>query len=169
MKGQSEILVFVLLFLLSIGLFITAIFWSKGIVQNSVEMAKVSSAERNAKDISESIDSIVKFDGYDEVDYSSDGPIVLLNDNTLELRTTVTTDLSLPKSWTTIASEGSIIREMLEADILRIQLNYPETDKKIVLFTDGPTLAKPNIIRIEKNATLVENGKQTIKIRITFV
>jgi hypothetical protein len=169
MKGQSEILVFVLLFLLSIGLFITAIFWSKGIVQNSVEMASVSSAERNAKDISNSIDNIIKFDGYDELDYSSNGPIVLLNDNTLEIRTTVTTDLALPSSWTTIASDGSTIREMLEGDVLRIQLSYPETDRKIVLFTDGPTLAKPNVIRVEKNATFVENGKQTIKIRITFV
>jgi hypothetical protein len=169
MKGQSEILVFVLLFLLSIGLFITAIFWSKGIVQNSVEMARVSSAERNAKDISNSIDSIVKFDGYDELDYSSDGPIVLLNDNTLEIRTTVTTELSLPKSWTTISSEGSTIREMLDGDVLRIQLNYPITDKKIVLFTDGPTLAKPKVVRLEKNSTFVENDKQTIKIRITFV
>lgn len=169
MKGQSEILVFVLLFLLSIALFITAIFWSKGIVQNSVEIAKVSSAERAARDIDAGIKSVIMFEGYEEIDYKVDGPITLLNDNTLEIRTSVTSDMSLPSAWSNLSADSSIIREVLETDVLRVQMHYPVGDTKVVLFTEGPTLAKPTAVRVEKNDTLIENGRQTIKIRIAFL
>jgi len=169
MKAQSEILVFVLLFLLSISLFVTTIFWSKDVFQRNVDTTKVYSAEKALKEIDSGIKELMKFEGYEDVDYKVDGPITLLNENTLEVRTVISSDLSLPTYWIVISSDVSIVREMLDGDIFRVQLEYPEGDRKIILFTDGPTLAKPEYVKIERNSTFFENGKPTIKIRITFV
>ena len=58
---------------------------------------------------------------------------------------------------------------MLEGDVLRVQLIYPENNYKVEFFTDGPTLTKPETVKIEKNSTYIENNKATIKIRITFI
>jgi hypothetical protein len=169
MKAQSEILVFILLFLLSISLFITAIFWSKDTFQKNVDTAKVSSAEKLAKELDSGIKNIIKFDGYEEIDYIVDGPIILINENTIEVRAVISSDISIPKYWSNISSDASYIREMLDGDIFRIQIIYPESYQKVILFTEGPTLAKPKSVKIEKNYTSIENGKPSIKIRITFV
>jgi hypothetical protein len=170
MKGQSEILVFILLFLLSISMFVTTIFWSKGILQQNMYTAKITSAEKAAKELDEGIKSIVRFDGMEEIDYGVDGPITLLNSSTIEIRTIASSDVtSVPKYWSNLTSDHSYIREMLDGDLFRVQIIYPEGSEKIVLFTDGPTLSKPKIIRLEKNSTVVENSKPTIRIRITFV
>ena len=77
--------------------------------------------------------------------------------------------MSLPRTWSNISVDSSVIREVQEADIFRIQIWYPQGDNRIELFTDSSTLAKPSAVRVEKNETLIENGRQTIKIRITFV
>ena len=169
MKGQSEILVFVLLFLLSISMFVTSVFWSRGIFDKNVDTTKITSIEKTAKSIDDDIRSVVMFGGISEEDYFVDGPITLISDNTIELRTVIASDLSLSKFWINISSGSSYIREMIEGDVLRVQIIYPQGDQKIFFFTDGPVLAKPSLVRMEKNSTILENGKQTIKIRITFV
>jgi len=166
MKGQSEILVFVLLFLLSISLFTVAVFWSKDIFQQNVDMTKVSSAEKFMKDIDYSIKSLIKFGGHEEIDYNVDGPIILVDNKTIEVRVVVPSEISLPKYWNNISSDSSYIREMLDGDVFRVQLIYPEN---IEFFTEGPTLAKPKLVKIEKNSTDIKNEKVTIKIRITFI
>jgi len=169
MKAQSEILVFVLLSLLSIGMFAVTVVWGKDIFQKNIDMAKVSSVEKTIKDIDYSIGSMIKFGGEEEINYDVDGTIRLVNDNTVEIRTVIASDISLPKEWINISSDTSYIREILEGDLFRVQLVYPETDYKIEFFTDGPTLSKPKTVKIEKNSTYIENDKATIKIRITFV
>lgn len=168
MKAQSEILVFVLLSLLSISLFTIAVFWSRDIFQKNVDTAKVSSAEKFMKEVDYSIKSLIKSEGYQDIDYKVDGPLTLIDDNTIEARTVITSDISLEKEWVNISSDSSYIREILDGDVFRIQLVYPENDYKIEIFTEGPTLAKPKSIRIEKNSTSYEDGKLTIKIRIAF-
>ena len=95
MKGQSEILVFILLFLLSIGLFTIAIFWSKDLFQQNVDMAKVSSAEKFMKEVDYNIKSLIKFGGFEEIDYRVDGPIKLVDNQTIEVRTVVPSGISL--------------------------------------------------------------------------
>ena len=152
MKAQSEILVFTLLFLLSISLFITAVFWSKDIFQQNIDTTKVSSAEKIVKEIDNNIKSLIKFEGYEEIDYGVDGPIILVDEKTIEVRTVVTSDISLPRQWNNISSDTSVIKEMLDGDVFRIQLFYPEGDQRISIFTDGPTLAKPKLVRVEKNS-----------------
>lgn len=58
---------------------------------------------------------------------------------------------------------------MLDGDVFRVQLVFPGDDYNVEFFTDGPTLAKPKKVMIEKNSTEIENDKAAIKIRITFV
>lgn len=169
MKAQSETLVFVLLFLLSIGLFTIAVFWSKGTFQQNVDITKVSSAERFMKEIDYGIKSLIKYGGFEEIDYNVDGPITLIDNKTIEVRTVIPSDISISKSWNNISSDSSYIREILNGDVFRIQLIYPESEYKIEFFTEGPTLAKPKFVRVEKNSTYIENNKATIKIRITFI
>jgi len=169
MKAQSETLVFILLFLLSVGLFTVAVFWSKDIFQQNVDMTKVSSAEKFMKDIDYTIKSLIKFGGYKEIDYRVDGPITLIDSKTIEVRTVVPSEISLPRYWNNISSDSSFIREMLDGDVFRIQLIYPENEYKIEFFTEGPTLAKPKTVKVEENSTYIENNKATIKIRITFI
>ena len=169
MKGQSEILVFILLFLLSIGLFTIAVFWSKDIFQQNIDTTKVSSAEKFIKDFDYTVKSLIKVGGYKKIDYTVDGPITLINNKTIEVRTVVTSGISLPTQWSNISSDSSYIREMIDGDVFRVQLVYPEDNYKVYFFTDGPTLSKPESVKIEQNSTYIENGKATIKIRITFI
>ncbi len=78
--------------------------------------------------------------------------------------------MPIPDYWVNISSDSSYyIREMLDGDVLRVQLVYPENEYKVEFFTEGPTLAKPKKVRIEKNSTTIENNKGTIKIRVTFI
>jgi len=58
---------------------------------------------------------------------------------------------------------------VLDGDVFRIRLVFPQDGYKVEFFTDGPTLAKPKKVVIEENSTDIENSKATIKIRITFV
>lgn len=169
MKAQSEILIFILLFLLSIGLFTIAVFWGKDYFQQNVSMTKVLIAEKFMKELDNDIKNLVKFGGYKNIDYSIEGPITLVNDETIEVRTVVSSDISLPTYWNNISSGSSYIREMLDGDVFRVQLIYPENDYRVNFFTEGPVLSKPKSIKIEKNTTEIENNKITIKIRITFI
>jgi hypothetical protein len=170
MKAQSEILVFMLLFLLSVSLFTIAVFWSKDIFQKNIDMTKVSSAEKFMKEMDYSIKSLIKSEGYLQIDYNVDGPLTLLSDKVIETRTVITSDISLSNEWINITSDSSFISEKLDGDVFRVQLNYPESESyKVEFFTEGPILSKPKTVRIERNSTFYENNKLTIKIRITFV
>jgi len=170
MKSQSEILVFLLLFLLSIGLFIISTIWGKDIFQKNVDMAKVSSAEKFIKEIDYSVKSLIKSEGYQEINYNVDGPLIIFDNKTIETRTVMTSDISLPTEWTNITSDSSYISEMLDGDVFKVRLVYPESDSyRVEFFTEGPTLSKPRAVRVEKNSTYYEDSKLTIRIRITFV
>jgi hypothetical protein len=169
MKAQSEILVFILLFLLSIVLFTITVYWSRDAFQQNVDITRVSSAERFMKEMNYDIKSLMKYGGHKEIDYNVDGPIKLVDNHTIEVKTVVTSDISLPTSWNNISSDYSYISEVLDGDVFRVRLVFPEDDYSVEFFTDGPTLAKPKRVVIEENSTDIENGKATIKIRITFV
>jgi hypothetical protein len=166
MKGQSEILVFVLLFIISIFLFVSATLWSKNIFQQNVDVARIENTEKFMRDLNENIQSIIKFGGSKEIRYNIDGTIGLVDSETIEVKIPVT--IPLPKDWINISSDNSYyIRERLEGDILRIQLKYPENDYKVELFTDGTTLSNPSYVYVERNQT-TNVGKTVIKIKITL-
>ena len=170
MRAQSELLVFVLLFLLSVGLFTVAVLWGKDIFQKNIDMTRVSSAEKFMRDVDNSVKSLIKSEGYQEVDYIVDGPLTLLNNETIETRTVIVSDISLPTDWTNISSGSSYISEKLDGDVLRVQLVYPERESyRVEFFTEGSTLSKPRTVRLEKNSTYYEGSKLTIRIRIAFI
>lgn len=169
MRAQSEILVFILLFLLSISLFTIAVFWGKDIFQKNIDMTRVSTSENFMKEMDNSVKSLIKSDGRQEIDYKVDGLLKIIDNRTIETRTVITSDISLPSEWVNISSGASYISEKLDGDVFRVQLTYAESESyRIELFTEGPILSRPEIVRVEKNATHYENGKLTIKIKVTF-
>lgn len=166
MKGQSEIVIFILLFIIGIFLFITAVLWSRTIFQQNVDIAKITNAENLLKEINNGILNSIKFGGVQNINYNFDGTIELKDYNTIELKTAVS--IELPDHWVNITSDSFYIREKLEGNTFRAQLIYPEKDYRVELFTEGPKIAQPNMVRIEKNSSST-NGLTIIKIKITFI
>ena len=166
MKGQTEIITFILLFVISVALFTSSTMWAKGIFQQNVDVAKISASESFLKELNENILNLVKYGGSREMDYNLDSTIELLNDKTIEIKTTVS--LELPKNWFNLTSDTSYIQERLDGNTFRIQLIYPPKDYKIELFTEGSRLAQPDTVKIERNSTNVVVAPPVIKIKITF-
>jgi len=168
MKGQGEIIVFLLLLIIGIALFTAATFWSRGIFQQNVDVANVQNAENFVKNLNENILNIVKFGGFKEMKYNLGGSIELVDNRTIEVKIPV--NVSLPRNWFNISnSEEYYIQEKLDGTNFRIQLNYTPTNYRIELFTEESSLAMPKYIDIEKNQTFIDNGLTVIKIKITFV
>jgi len=166
MKGQSEILIFILLFVIGIALFTSATIWSKSIFQQNIDLARVENAEKFAKELNDNILGIIKFGGSQEMNYNLDGTIELNTTNNNMIEVKVLVKLPLSNQWVTISNDTSYIQEKLEGDVFRIQLVYPQVNNKIEFFTEGPRLAKPRYIAIERNQT--ESGLTVIKIKVTF-
>jgi len=166
MKGQTEIIIFILLFIIGISLFTSATIWGKAIFQQNIDLAKISTSENFLKDLNNNILNLVKFGGSREMDYNLDGTIELFNDKTIEIKTTVS--LELPRNWVNLTSDSFYIQERLDGNIFRIQLIYPQKDYKIELFTEGPKLAQPDTVKIERNSTNLSSVPPVIKIKITF-
>lgn len=166
MKGQSEILVFVLLFIISIALFASATLWSKNIFQQNVDVARMESAEKFMRDLNENIQSIIKFGGSNEIRYPLDGTIELVDSKTIEVKIPIT--IPLPENWVNITSDNYYyIQEKLEGKTLRLQLVYPQSDYIVELFTEGSAISNPSYIYAERNQT-TSTGLTVIKIKITF-
>lgn len=109
--------------------------------------------------------------------------------NIIEFKTSV--NIELPKYWVNLTPTDTSsfgdeyvkglpsIREMLDGNLFKIQLTYPTREYysgelqlgelKVELFTEGPRVAKPDIIKIEKNSTSVYNDVVVTKIKITFI
>jgi hypothetical protein len=163
MKGQNEILIFVLLFIIGIALFISATIWSKSIFQQNVDVARMENAEKFMRELNDNIMTVIRFGGSQEMEYKLDGAIELVDNKTIEVKIPVTIPLS--KQWVNISSDTSFIQEKLEGDNLRIQIVYNQTDYKVEFFTEGPRLAIPSYVNIERNQT---SDLTVIKIKITF-
>jgi len=145
MKGQSEIIIFVLLFLIGVILFVSAMLWSSEIFERNADMLRVTVSEKLMQDLDESIKDVIKFGGSKIIDYNIDGTIEMLDEKTIEMK--VSASIELPDYWINISSDSSYIREKLEGNLLRIQLIYQD----IELYTEGPRLSKPESIKIEKD------------------
>ena len=167
MKAQTEIIVFVLLFAIGIVLLTTAVLWSRGVLEQNTDLIKVRNSEDFMIELDQRITNLIKNGGSERINYPLTGTIQLVGSDTIEVRDTV--NIELPTTWVNITRGASYIREIKEGNTLRIQLIYPEGGYKVQLFTEGPTLARPARVAIEKNDTLVSNNVQLIKIKITFL
>lgn len=167
MKSQTEMVTFVLLFLIGVVLFISAVAWSSGIFNENADITRVTSAEAFMKGLDNKIQDVIKFSGQDSIPFNLDGTIEIANSNTLEIKMPVKTTV-IPDYWITIQNDSSQIREMLDGDLFRIQLAYPEKDYSVELFTQGARLSTPRKVVIEKNSTYIFNGKTVIRIEVDF-
>jgi hypothetical protein len=76
--------------------------------------------------------------------------------------------VGLPNEWANMSSGSSIVREKLESGLLRLQLYYPESDYAVYLYTEGPKIATPQKVLIEKMGSFKQDSSTYIKIKITF-
>ena len=166
MKGQSEVIVFVLLFLIGVTLFLSSVIWSQGIFNRNSDMAKLNNVENFMVNLDNKIQNIVKLGGQDSIDYGIQATIQLTSPNTIEIQSPLT--VKIPADWVVIPSKYSNITEKLDGNLLRLRLQYPTDSYAIYLYTDGPTLATPQKVYIEKVSTYTQNNIEYIKVKITF-
>jgi len=155
MKGQSEVMIFVLLFVIGLMIFIIAMFWGWGIFQQNMDMGKVAAAENFMRKLNDEISGLIKYGGSQSLDYNLDGAVELVNDRVIEIRTPVS--IELPRDWIeitpsvykrTIDSEEIFvegfpyIREMLDGDIFKIQLIYPPPYDTGILCLEGYNISQ---------------------------
>lgn len=177
MRGQSQIVVYVLLLLITLVLVFTAVSWGSGISQSNVDIGRVTAAENWMKSFDASIQSVIRSGGGIRVDYPLGSEISLSDvglDDTVEVRMPVSLDL--PNQWINITSVSGagLIRERKDGDYVRIQLSYPlRPGFAVDLYTDGPQIATPHTIMIERNSTYTQTvGSATYtvaKVRIRFM
>lgn len=167
MKGQAEIIIFLLLFIIGVLLFASATVWSRGIFQENVDFTMLESAERFMKDLDSRISDVIKFGGMQEIDYGIGGTIEIDYPQAIEVRVPLT--MQLQNDWVNISEGDSYIMEKKDGTDLVLRLVYPGTnDYDIVFTTNGSSLAQPDYIRIEKNSTNFDTAS-VIEIKITFV
>lgn len=165
MKGQAEIIVFLLLFIIGILLFASATLWSRGIFEENVDFSRLESTEKFMRDLDSSVSDAIKFGGMRELEYGIGGTIELLDPETIEVR--VPLSLRIQENWVNISEGNSYVMERRDGSDLVLRLVYPEGDYRVVFFTDESTLAQPDYVKIEKNSTIAD--PPVIKIKITFV
>jgi len=166
MKGQTEIITFILLFIISVTLFTSSTIWAKNIFQQNIDIAQISASESFLKELNNNVLNLVKFGGSREINYKLDGTIELVDNKTIEIKTKVS--LQLPRNWVNLTSDSFYIQEKLDGNMFRMQLIYPQKDYKIEFFTEGSRLAQPDTVKIERNSTNVSSVPPVIKIKITF-
>ena len=99
-----------------------------------------------------------------------DAPIELVGTKIIEIRTPMSVDIS--DKWVNIfVGANSEIREIKDGTILRIQLVYPDSEERpfsIHLETDGPRVATPQKIYIEKGISFKSGNINYNSIKLTF-
>ncbi|MDD5416706.1 MAG: hypothetical protein PHU12_01895 [Candidatus Aenigmarchaeota archaeon] len=165
MKGQSEIIVYILLFLIGLSLFMASVVWSRGIFDRNSDMAKLSEVESFMTGLDNKIQNVIKFGGQDSIDFRIRGTIELNEPDTIEIRSPLT--VQIPEE-VNITSSYATITERLEGNLLRVKLTYPVKEYGVDFYTEGPTIATPQKVLIEKGDTYESGGILYIKVKITF-
>lgn len=116
MKGQSDIVVFILLFLIGLALFSLALVFSTGVFNQNIDVTKVTSAENIMRSLDNKIQSVIGYGGSQSLDYSLNEEIELLDSQTLEINFPV--NIEVPRYWINVTSnQRSYVREMLEGNV----------------------------------------------------
>jgi len=166
MKGQSEIIVFILLFVIGVSLFLSAVVWSRGIFEKNSDVTKLNSIETFMSNLDDKIQGVIKFGGKDSINYNLDATIELVDSGTIEISTPLS--VNIPETWVKLKEDGSIIRERMEGDILKVQLQYLPDSYAVHLYTDGPIIATPRTVFIEKGSSFESEGRTYIRVKVTF-
>lgn len=169
MKGQTKVVIFLILFFISIILFSSTNLWGRGIIQQNIDIVKIEKTEKFLKDLDNTILNLIEYGGTRRISYNIDSTIQLVGSNMFEISFPST--VTLPGYWINITSgDSSYIRERLEAEDLRVQLVYIEyPEYKIEFFTMGSRLTIPEYIFLAKNETFKNNDQTVIRIEISFM
>jgi len=177
MKAQSEMVTFVLLFVIGILIFIAAIVWGRGVTEQNIDTAKIVSAERFMKSFNEQVESIVRSGGSQTISYPLNMEFRFVESgisDVLEIRDEIVGGV-VPDNPIDITSPGSLgtIREWMDGPLFRIQLTYPLQDSTAIdFFTEGSITGTPKRITIEKNSTfsMQVGGKEyeVVRLKITM-
>lgn len=187
MKAQTEIIAFVLIFMVSVALIFSAIMWGKPLFEKNIETSSLESAEQFMKELDNKIQSIASKGGKERMDFNLKGTLKLIEgkeavpDDILEFE--AKTNLKLPEKWILLntANESkvgkatdttSIIREIKLEDVLKIQLFYRLRENYIIdLYVEGNSITSTSVT-IEKTGSSVEsiNGKEVFipKVKLVF-
>lgn len=130
------------------------------------DVSKLNSAQSFMAKLDNKIQDIIKFGGTDSLDFNIQATIEIVGSETIEMKSPISVDI--PEEWLNIHEDGSIIREKMEGSLYRIQLYYPDDIYKIRFYTEGPRLATPHKIYIEKGYTEKDGSEATIWIKLTF-
>jgi len=176
-KGQAEIVVFVLLLMITLVLVFMAVGWGQGIGQNNLDVSKISAAENWMKTLDEKIESVIKSGGSARLDYALGSEIRLIDvglNDTIEV--TMPIGIDMPANLMNLTSVGDmgVISERKEGTNLKLRLSYPlRQGFGVDLFTDGPQIATPAAVLIDRNVTSIQNiagdDYTVASIRIRFV
>lgn len=191
-KGQSQVVVFILIFLIFTVLVFSTYFWSKSMFERNIDANKLSTAEQFMSGLDSKIQRVAQTGGKEAVDYGLSGTLKLIQgvlpdgtpDDIVEYESA--TSIELPEQWIclntanpskagSISDSVSIIRENKIGGVLKIQLFYrlrSDTQGYIVdLFAEGNLIAEKEIT-IERNSTETKiiAGKQVFiqKIKLTL-
>ena len=167
MRGQSEVIAFLLLFIIGVVLFSSATLWSRGIFDENVDYTRIESAENFVNNLDSEISDVIKFGGLREVDFTVDGSIEINTPSSIEVKTPLS--VSIQENWVNISEKtGSYIEERKDGEYMVLRLTYPQTDYKVYFFTDGSSISQPSYVKLEKNSTIF-GEPPVIKIKVTFV
>ena len=168
MRGQTKIIIFLILFFIGLIIIASVNLWGRGIIQQNVDLVKIETAEDFMKNLDNTIFNLVEYGGNRRVNYNMEAPIQVIGDNTIEMN--FKSAISIPAYWINLSStESSYIRERMDGELFRIQIIYPSSDYRIELFTNGSSMKIPEYIFLIKNDTYDDSGQTVIKIEISFM
>lgn len=193
MSGQTEPIVFVLLLAIVLVLVVGAVTWGKGVTQQNIDAARLAAAEQFVFDLDKKIQNIAKESGMEVIEYKLDMPIDIIDNCTANqpyvldkcIQISGQTSLTLPEYWIYLNTpnkekfggfndSASIIREIKEGNIFRIQLFYrirEGVNYTIDIQRSGATLT-PSLIYIEnvgiENRIIGTEKYVVTNIKMTF-
>ncbi len=189
MKGQTEIIVFILITLISVSLVFSSIFWGTPLFQGSADASRLFDAENFIRNLDYKIQQVASNGGTEHIEFRLLGTLKLVDssanglpDDIIEFE--AKNAVKLPEDFVYLNTENtskigdiphtpSLIREIKLADTVRIQLFYRLRGNYIIdVFSDGNTQTSGGGINIESFPPQKINfgGKEiTIsRVRITF-
>ena len=176
MKGQSQIISFILLFAIGTGLLASAVLWSNQAFKTNKDYMDIESAENMMSDLESKIESVAEYGGMEKEDITVDGTVELKekcfkNYTCLEYKTE--TSVEIPNYWVYLENDTSVIRERRIGTRLQIQLFYPYNETNFgygieMLSGENRIGSIGSIIEIQKSGTYYQNNMPIIKIKLTF-
>lgn len=169
-KGQTEIVSFVLLFMVGVMLFVVAVTWGRGMVEQNVDTSKIVASEKFMDDLNSAVESTLRQGGKQTVEYRL-GELITFNDDENSITMSMQSTSNVPNNWVNISRPDSvgIIRERIQDGVFSIQLIYPANNEFFIdLFTEGPVESTPQFIAVERDSSYIENNQTKVRIKITL-